>query len=175
MAKLIDLVLRHYNRYPLMQAEDFHKLLFQATRGPVHSLHHLEKAREYFFQEWGNTISTTSNTPLFEDISLHTPLYRVHFEPLKGQGVQPELVWEFFLETSKTFAENLSQYKFALQEFLKITKSPSLHWIEKDFMILWEEVKENSLCIPTHSEIYRSAYQPHYRIVSGDYLPEIIP
>ncbi len=175
MTKLIDLVLRHYAMYPLMQAEDFHKLLFQSTRGPVHSLHHLEKAKEYFFQEWKNTTTHISNTPLFEDISYHTPLYRVHFGPLKKKGVQPELVWEFFLETSKTFAENLLEYKTVMQEFLTLTKNPSLNDVEKGFLVLWEEVKNNSSSIPTHSEVYRIAYQPHYRLMSGDYLPEIFP
>jgi hypothetical protein len=174
MAKLFELVLRHYDIYPLMQAEDFHKLLFQATRGPIHSLQHLEKAKKYFFKEWKETSTTEDNIPCFEDISLHSSLFRVHFAPLKKKGARPELLWEFFLETSRTFVENCSLYGAIMQEFMQITKSPPLSYLEKDFGILWEKSKEDFLYIPTHSEMYRNVYQPHYRLVSGEYLLEII-
>jgi hypothetical protein len=175
MAKLFELVLHHYTTYPLMQAEDFHKLLFQATRGPVHSLRHLEKAKEYFFKEWKETSITEDNIPCFENISLYSPLFRVHFGPLKKKGIQPELLWEFFFKTSETFVENCSHYETAMREFLQISKNSPLSYVEKDFGILWEKSKEDSLYVPTHSEVYRNAYQPHYRLVSGKYLLEIIP
>lgn len=174
MVKLKELVLLHLQAYPSMEATDFYKLIFQSTMGPVHSLASIERAKQWFFQEWSQ-VSSVQETPFIEDISLQQSLFRVHFASCKKKRISPDRIFGLFIETSRTFSENYAFFETCMNEFAEITKHPTFSHVKNEFLTLWKQVQKEKTGIPSHSEVFRKVYQPHYRIVSGQHIADIVP
>jgi hypothetical protein len=174
MTKLKKLTLQQFHRYPLMEAMDFHKLIFQSTMGPAHSLASIENAKKWFLEEWAQT-PPLQDVPMIEDISCSTPIFRVHFAPCKAQCIPPERLLNCFIESSASFLENSAMYQECIEAFAEITKHPPFAQFHTDFQEIKNGIQQKKAGIPRHSAAFRTVYQPHYRIVSGHYLPAITP
>jgi hypothetical protein len=168
MTTLKKLLLQHFQRYPLMEAMDFHKLIFQSTMGPAHAVTSIENTKKWFLEEWTQT-SSLQDVPMIEDISYSTPIFRVHFAPCKRKGISPERVLNCFIESSASFLENSSMYEACVEEFVEITKNLPFAQFHTDFQERAKRVQQKKAGIPRHSDSFRTVYQPHYRIISGRY------
>ncbi len=147
--------------HPSMQARDALKLCYQAAFGAEHLLSDIGRARAYFDSEL-QAIEPTDEA-LFENIS--DEICRVNLGAWKREGLNPSWLFEMFrLSCSKTAdsTKAFAEYAEAAAEEID------------DFKLFFDEYLKGGIRPVHHSDSYRTAERPHYRVVRRD-IARIIP
>lgn len=152
--------------HPSMQPRDVIKLCYQAARGAEHLLADVTRARAYFDREYAATPADAS-LPLFEAISENVA--RVNLAAWKANGLPAEWLFRMFVYTASVpqgGAELLEQY---IAEATLILGNSLPSWAEA--LSAWREAGMPAV---HHSEEYRAAEHPAYRIVN-EYFHCLLP
>jgi hypothetical protein len=171
--KVESLLRAHLLRYPLMQPEDVYKLLFQAVMGPVHALADPVSARLWLLSEM-KASATGPKEPLIDPISCGGPMARVHLRPWLLADLDPDLLFDAFAKTPLSYHGSIRRLETACQEaaaWLRRRQAP----IAEAFDLLIPTLREPGFPALRHSQGYRAAYRPAYRVVDVSLLnPEAI-
>ena len=148
-------------QYPLMQAADVIKMVYQITFGAEHLLTDLKMAKEYFDTEFDNTPITEE--PVMEVLS--PDIARINFGGFKKNHGSKTKLWDVFVKsatnkrgTNEEFIANLSETLAVLEE-----KTEAERFQEMKQAI--DEYLEGGIHPVHHSAIYHEHYHPHYRVV----------
>lgn len=149
-----EILQEHFRRYPNMQPQDVGKLLYQHVFGPEHMVADPAQVLPYLVREWRATAKDPAARP--EDIG--NGLCRFPLAALPDEDACARLA-ELFCRT----AQQHTGRQDALLALLPAAEALPLAGLP-DWLARWREQG----CPPVHhSEAYRSAYAPHYRLVSG--------
>lgn len=140
--------------HPATCPQDLIKQCYQAAFGAEHLLTDRESAKQYFNEEWESVMPRKGQ--LVEVISDH--VCRVHLDVWKDKGLPADWLFSLFC-LSKPQQESLDEWLDAAEE---LTGKP----IDKAY--------RNDPHPVHHSEEYRRAEKPSYRVVSR-YLCRLIP
>lgn len=143
-----QLLLEHLQKYPMMQPQDLFKLLYQSEFGGGHLIADRQRALGYL----RNEIDSVRGMPErgLEDIG--GGLMRLY---LPAENLRPETVLGLFLETCTP--------RGSLESMLK-----KLSLLEGMFPAMRPEIdayRAEGCPMQRHSETYRAAYSPAYRLV----------
>lgn len=144
--------------HPSTQPRDVIKQCYQAAKGAEHLLMDTTRARAYFDQEYAAT-PVDAAQPLFEAISDN--ICRVNLAAWKAASLPPEWLFRMFVHTASVpmgGSELLEQY---IKE-AAVVASALPGWEEA--LAAWQEAGMPAV---HHSEEYRAAEKPAYRIVNG--------
>ena len=150
-----DILTNHQIRYPAMQAQDAYKLAHQAACGPAHAIVNSEDAQNWLEEEV-QSLHNPYPEPAIDPISPDGCLVRVHLAPYLAAGGSIETFLDAFIATSHEFIANYTQLKTYLDSAL-----PLFPGLES----LGEALKTQGYPAAHHSEAYRTAYKPAYRVV----------
>ncbi|MBE6679549.1 MAG: hypothetical protein E7598_03405 [Ruminococcaceae bacterium] len=151
-------LLKQIELHPSIRPRDVVKMCYQATFGAEHLLFDTAKAREMFFAEFDAV--KPSALPLFEQIS--PDFCRVNLAAWKKNNLDGEWLFKMFLLTAAT-------RHGTDEELLRCLESV------KDFLLGYgEEYLSGGIRAVHHSEEYRAAECPSYRVVSMR-LTRLIP
>lgn len=142
-----QLLLEHLKKYPEMQPQDLFKLLYQSEFGGGHLIADRQRALAYLENEIASVRGTTERG--FEDIG--GGLTRLY---LPAENLRPETVLGLFLETCTP--------RGSLENMLK-----KLSLLEEMFPAMRPEIdayRAEGCPMQRHSETYRAAYSPAYRL-----------
>ena len=155
---------KQLKNHPSMAERDVIKMCYQATFGAEHLLLDLGKAKAFFDEEFQST--EASEEPIYEE--LNEEIVRVNFGAWKKAGLSKEALFEAFVKstqgvggTDKALLECLARAEIVLEE--------------AGFdMDVWAEAKaayiEAGMNPVHHSQGYRAAENPAYRVVKREYL-----
>lgn len=156
--------------HPSMTPQDIAKLCYQAAHGAEHLLSDLDRARRYLEHELEST-EADGNLPLTEPIS--DAVSRVNLAPWKARELSAETLFDLFAATARVSGagdDRLVAYLKEVSAYLSANQThiPSDEW---QSFLAWY----NSQGRPAvhHSEAYRMAEKPAYRIVLRELLREI--
>lgn len=144
----------HQIRYPAMQAQDAYKLIHQATCGPAHAVTNSQAAREWLEREL-ETLHDPYPEPAIDPISPNGDLVRVHLAPYLAAGGSIERLLEAFITTSREFPADHNKLRAYFDAAL-----PLFPGLES----LVESLITQGYPAVHHSEAYRAAYKPAYRV-----------
>lgn len=153
-------LLNHWNDYPKLQMQDIFKALYQSTFGCGHLIADSSAVAEYIRKEAATCVDL--GEPFVEP--LDGDYCRVHLACLR-HGVTVEALARFFTlsaEMSKGKKEYLEQ---KLAVLLEMTAKGELPFDTKQTereIAAWREASFPPL---HHSEAFRKAYSPAYRVV----------
>ena len=153
--------------HPAMEARDVVKLCYQAACGAEHLLGDLEGAKAYFEEEYNSVLPT--NEPLYERIS--EGVCRVNLGAWKQRGLPKEELFRMFAGTviSSDGKQRLTEYLDTAERVLRESGFDMAAW-----QSFTEAYKQDGMPAVRHSEAYRKAEQPAYRIVDAAYLPMLM-
>ena len=157
----------HAARYPRMEARDWAKLAYQSQFGPAHLLDRDPAAlRADLEAEWA-AVDAPPPVPGPEDIG--NGLCRFHLEPGADRALAAPLLARLVLRTAREHRGTMAGLEVELAA-LEGRDIPGL----ADFLARWR--REG--CPPVrHSEAFRAAYRPHYRLIRlsyGGYFPALL-
>lgn len=187
---LQDLLALHQQRYPLMEPADYGKLLYQNELGPEHMISSPEGVQEWLGREWaevlrnspsrsGENKASSKAAPLanptkifpakvgyplsIEDIGNH--LYRFHLTEGYELSIAVPLLARLFFLTAKGHQGTVEELKKKLSLLQDVSAAPGCPSLES-----WlKEYLQAGCPALHHSETFRQAYNPHYRILRDDY------
>ncbi|MBQ4557390.1 MAG: hypothetical protein IJA60_07080 [Clostridia bacterium] len=150
---------KHLERYPEMQPQDVVKICYQAAYGAEHLLGDVNAAKEYFISEYSAV--EPQNTEIFEEISQE--YIRVNLAAWKYHGLPQEWLFNMFAFTAKNRHDADNRF----DEYLQIAEKS----IGKEYI---EGYKKGGARAVHHSDEYRAAYKPAYRVVCSRFV-RLIP
>ncbi|NPV14370.1 hypothetical protein HPY86_05510 [candidate division WOR-3 bacterium] len=157
--RLFDILNWHIRHYPLLQAEDIYKLIFQGVFGPSHLLNDQQKERENLNREVA-LASTFKIRVESEPVDPDGLLIRVNLASLAGSAAKTEQLFQALIETARTFKPR--------PEILPSRIDTALKWC---LCTLPREAPRLNLIAakpqhpPQHSATYLQNYRPAYRVV----------
>lgn len=140
-------VKRHKDKYPLMERIDLYKLLFQKNLLVGH-LVNLGNIKKKLNEEIEDIKNIDDNYLLYEYIS--EDVVRINLKPFLKEYLQ-ERILDLFYKSSLIETNN---------NLLNDVKMYALGDIYQDYLGR----------IPSHSEVYRNNYHPHYRLCATSLL-----
>lgn len=166
---LQEILALHQQRYLLMEPADYGKLLYQNEFGPEHMISSPDAVQEWLAREWtrasqtAKVSDTREHADLIEDIGNH--LYRFHLAGGYDLSIAAPLLARLFFLTAQQHrgtTEGLMEKLDLLQEHGQQPGFPPLEpW-------LTEYIQAGCPALH-HSEVFRQAYAPHYRILRDEY------
>ena len=159
-------MLQQLQAHPSMQSRDVVKLCYQAACGAEHLLSDLEGARAYFEEEYASV--PHKEEPLYEQIS--SKICRVNLGAWKQSGMPSE--WLFLMFSATKFSgvgkSVLPAYLKAAEEVLRQVGFDMDAW-----SAYMAEYRAMGMPAVRHTEAYRRAEQPAYRIVATEYVKQL--
>lgn len=155
-------------RRPLAQPQDFVKRLYQSELGGGHMISDEQACMAYLRQE----VSGLSEAQLQEDI----------FEPMEGdfclmnlsavKAVSVELIGRIFIESAKEVAPDAQEqflHKLTVLQALCAEQPDKFAFSAEELTEYIQSFRESGMPLLRHSEAYREAYHPAYRVVRREF------
>lgn len=165
MNQLAPLLEQHTKNHPELELQDAIKFLYQSCMGPGHLVLDPQAVLERLETEWAN-VEGDADAPLTEPLG--NGLCRLSLAACKGQGLEPSTLAALFLHTAQTVTPDCQ----GLEEGLKLLYH--LPFPREDVDRVLEDYRKAGMPAVHHSDRYRKAYAPAYRVVEQD-LARLLP
>ena len=149
----------HLKEHPLATEDDIVKFVFQGMLGVGHLISSHQKTLAYIVQEM-DSIQSDDNEPLIEKLS--TFWVRMNLRAAKARGMRPTDI-----EMRVYYSAKYNPVSFTRQNVYNFCMK--LEGIDREKMKSAAENVLDENWLPSHSEQYRNAYHPAYRVVYKDY------
>lgn len=167
---LLELLKKQLASHPAMQLQDCVKLLYQRILGSEHMAMPIERCYEMLLAE-KEKIGIDTNFPSYEEIGDNS--CRFHLLPLPADSETLRTLSKLFLKSMETLSENASEKKAIFEKALDLL----LHWIRKGVLpfaykeadAFLSQYRAKGCPAVHHSDVYRNAYHPAYRLLRTDY------
>ena len=162
-----EILQRHLKDHPAAQVQDLVKLLYQSEFGCGHMIADEASALAYLREECESTPADPA-APLREEIG--GGFTRVNLAALPGAGLSPETLGRLFLLSARTPSgtkQGLEEKLTALQEMAREGALPGID-VEEAARFL-DEYRRSGCPALHHSEAYREAEKPAYRVIRQEY------
>ena len=165
-------------RYPLSEMDDLYKLCHQAALGSEHALKNLQAARSWLNQELDEIASAPSGSfdePLVEVISPRNQIVRVNLRPFLRAGGDPDNLFQAFVNTASRQWGNTALLQRYWKSIIELAGQGEIPFQPGH---LSEYIVKMAACgFPAthHSQTYRQAYRPSYRVIAAEFLQAALP
>ena len=165
MEELRTILIAHAKQYPLMQPTDAVKLIYQNEFGGGHLIRDEEACLNYLRREYAD-LEKDPTAPLYEDIG--NGIVRVNLAAVKPEDLE---------QLGRDFIRSAAKHKGTLDSFLnklevlRMLTTEGVFAFDLDALNTYlSEYKAAGYPAVSHSEQYRQAYKPAYRIIRNAYL-----
>lgn len=162
------LIKNHINKRPLIKPSDVYKLIYQGILGPEHLISSESIYAEHLKAEYEG-LTANGDDPLLEIIHPHATLVRVNLKPFKAAELDLNMLLDASFQTAKRKWGSITELR-SLWETLVYN-----YHREKRAAFTQDEMFEFTSWLVSrdypavhHSQAYRQAYQPAYRLVAAD-------
>jgi adenylate kinase family enzyme len=157
----------HLARYPKMQAADMIKLLYQSEFAGGHLIADATDSLSRLICECRGLAPLNADSA-FEDIG--GGLCRIYLGALPALGLAPQTVNNLFVATANSVAGSQECFDKKLDEFIGLCQSGPLPFDADAVNAYIHEYRMQGRPPVSHSDAYRIAYSPAYRVVKASYL-----
>lgn len=160
MEELRGILITHARRYPLMQPTDAVKLIYQNEFGGGHLIRDEQACLNYLRREYAS-VEKNPTTPLYEDIG--NGIVRVNLAAVKPKDL--EQLGQDFIASAAKHKGTLDSFLNKLEVLYKLTTEGIFAFDSDALNVYLSEYKLAGYPAVSHSEQYRQAYKPSYRII----------
>ena len=151
------ILIYHFEKYPLMAPVDAVKLCYQSAFG----CGHLVKNKDFALSMLKKELDETTATP---DAQLFEPIgggyIRLDLHKAKAVGIPEEKIAKIFMESANSGKR--TEFEPKLEILKKLAEEGKTPFSKES---LWEYLSGYNGKMVSHSEEYRKAYSPAYRVV----------
>ena len=162
----LEAILRsHAQRYPLMQPQDAVKLIYQNEFGGGHLIRDTESCKAYLRREY-DAVAKDPQLPLYEEIG--NGIVRVNLAAMEEN--QLEELAQSFIRSAAKHTGSMEVFQQKLDVLHRLTAQGLLPFplaALEDYLAQYRAV---GCPMVSHTQVYRNAYQPAYRVVLKRYL-----
>ena len=151
-------------QYPLLQVQDVFKFIHQSAFGCEHLLTDFQAVLQRIQAESEANPAEKQN-PIEQ---LDGDFCRVHLSVLQD-GLQPQTLAMLFMLSAQPVANAENAVKERLRIFLSLCENGELPFSAKEVQKQAEKWQANGFCALHHSDTFRNAYKPSYRVIKKEY------
>ncbi|HMK22130.1 MAG TPA: hypothetical protein VK466_07325 [Terriglobales bacterium] len=167
-----QLLAHHFQRYPRMELVDVYKLLHQAAMGPGHAIHDPADARARLAAELSD-LGEGPEDPIADAISPDGKMARIHLRPYFAAGHTANVLVDAFVQTARRYPavpEKLEKFCACLGD---LAAAGGIPFAREEVEQYVQDIAGQAYPVVHHSDAYRAAYRPAYRVVALDLLPAL--
>lgn len=162
---ILKLVLHEKMVYPLAQPQDYYKLLYQAAFGMEHIVPNASLFQSMLLDEI-QTVEPDSSKPLLQNISIGHPISRINLAAAKHRGLHASDIARWSLESCRSFRQiDPLLFHDMIKDMMVILVTPEFAFIPRRLEEFCSTIKQSHYPPLHHSDVYRQAYSPHYRLL----------
>ena len=162
----LDEVLQlHAARYPMMRPTDAVKLIYQNEFGGGHLIRSRESAMEYLRREY-EAVEKNPEVQLCETIG--NGIVRVNLAALEEYAL--EKIGAAFLSSATEHRGSLERFRKKLDKLRRLTAEGMFSFDSRELDDYLAAYEAAGFPMVSHSEQYRKAYKPAYRVVRESFL-----
>lgn len=161
------LLLKQYDLYPMMKIQDIIKLIYQNEFASGHFIENEAESLRKLQEEWCSLEDIYTNENPFEYIGNN--LCRLHLRALKDSDISIKTINRFFTNTANSTHGSIQSFEKKLDVFRECCKEGHLPYSLEELEAYIYAYKEKGYPPVSHSDLYRTAYSPSYRIVRSEY------
>lgn len=165
----VPILLNHCGKYPLMKIQDIYKLIYQAAMGPEHIIENKEISYKRLCVEF-EEVDLDSNRPLLEEIDPANQIVRLYINPFKARGFELKKLFDAFYRTAASYTASPRNLERYFNEIFLIEEKKILPVNINDLKGYFFFNQKRNFPPVHHSDTYKSAYHPSYRLVLKKYL-----
>lgn len=164
-----EYLIKQSELHPSMQMQDIIKMCYQAVFGVEHMLTDIEKARLYFTAEYEAT-PADSSIPLYEPIS--DTFCRVNLAAWKARNLAPEELFRLFVASAKANLPGTgTDFNYYAETAESLVEDGLFSFSLAEWNSYFAAYKKDGIHPVHHSDAYRLAEHPAYRLVQKGLLP----
>jgi len=163
---------QHLQRYPRMELADVYKLLHQAAMGAGHAVRDPDAARALLRSE-AHDLGDGPAEPIADPISPDGKLARIHLRPYVAAGRDLDAVADAFVQTAQRFGaspEKLAKFCGCLGD---LADAHGIPFDREQVSGYFDPIAAQGYPVVRHSDAYRAAYRPAYRVVLLELLSDV--
>lgn len=156
---------QHCERYPKLQVTDLFKFLYQSSFGCEHLVSDIASAKAYIEKEAESACPTVGEPvePLDGDYC------RVHLEYLR-KGLCADTFATLFVLSAEHVEDGKARLEEKLDLLLEMAQAGELPFSETEVEKALEKWRGEGYPACHHSEVFRAAYAPAYRLMKQEYV-----
>lgn len=159
--------LEHFARYPLMGPQDGVKLAYQSAFGGGHLLTDPEFFLTRLRSEWECT-PILPRQPLLEELG--GGYQRLYLSSSSCKGITPDSIAFLFAQGAQAKPEDNGTLEGPLEELHTLAAHGMAPFPLEEFEIFLGKYRADGCPAIRHSQAYRGAYRPAYRVMSREAL-----
>ena len=160
MEELEQILREHVKRYPLMQPTDAVKLIYQNEFGGGHLIRDEEACLNYLRREY-ESVEKDPTMPLYEDIG--NGIVRVNLAAVKLKDL--DQLGKDFIHSAAEHKGMMSRFLSKLSILMDLVSKGVFVFESTELAAYLAEYKNQGCPVVSHSEVYRNAYHPAYRVI----------
>lgn len=163
---LADLVRWHLAHHAGIQVQDVCKMFHQAVYGPAHILADPERALRELRRELLE-VQTSGQEPLAEPISPDHSVVRLNLRPYKHMGGSVEALWQALIESAGAMHGSEEAFFARWRPFAAAVRRGELPFSASEITAMENFLAKRGVVAVHHSDAYRSANAPAYRVLTA--------
>jgi len=168
--EVLNLLAGHFNRYPKMGAQDVYALIYQGAMGAAYFNAGDEIFEEQLLDEFA-AVQPNEGIPVWETIRPDGELVRLHLAALKARGGDPHKLSTLCIWTATVFKGDKQDLKDGWETFERLIAEKRMGKYSGDAVAaLTRWLKANNYPPARHTNPFREAYDPHYRLLKREFL-----
>ena len=161
MAEFERILLVHLQRYPYMGPEDCAKLIYQSEFAGEHMIADAMQSLEWIGRELDEAEACRGE--IYEEIG--GGVFRLHLGPAKAAGMSPEGINEKFISSAAKASGTKEGQEQKLRLLERLCREGCTPFSVGELSDFLEKYRAAGCPAVHHSDRYREAYHPHYRVV----------
>lgn len=155
-------------RYPLSTMQDVYKSFYQARFGSGHMIADTASVRAYLLYELAAAAAddTIVCPPFYEPVGANNAYVRVYLNCVNGKVLTAEQLFDAFVRSAVPAGQPEQSWADEWRMIVRTLRAMDMPIDEAEEAMLMQAALDNQAV--HHSEPYRKAYRPHYRIVRRD-------
>ena len=166
------MIITHQQNKIDFSVADVYKLIYQSVFGVAHILEKPEFAKQYLVSEI-ESVGGSDSEPLMENISVSGEIVRINLRPYKKSGRPVETLFEIMVKSAGEINGTQANFLKQWEAFKKAVKNGKLKFELQELEKSDREMKAKNYPAVHHSEKYREANKPAYRVVKKSVFWEL--
>lgn len=162
-------------RYPKLTVQDLVKALYQSEFGCGHFVTDRARGLQWLLDEEHSLAAAERESELPFVEPLGDAYVRAHLSGIKKEGLAPETLFALFVSSAQAPAGDMTRFSEALNHLEMMIENHALPLEQAEDAQRFLNEYRRAGCPPTHhSEQFRAAYAPAYRVIRAD-LARFLP
>ena len=158
----------HLERHPMATAVDLYKFLHQGVFGPGHMVESRSAAGRYLARELEGLESDLGDLPMCEELGGEPAMVRIHLQSLLRSDHDPVQLLDAFIESANRVQGDPTAMARAIDDAVAWLEEAGRTELAAGLRELGSEHRAAGFPALHHSEPYREAYHPAYRVLLRD-------